>query len=86
MDDYGCIWDIRVTMPSFFRKKQQQKVCNQCLFASTGDLIEKSFRDRRVTWFSQGLWIDINLTQDLCMFRSVKGIPAGGHPEVFRKG
>jgi hypothetical protein len=26
------------------------------------------------------------LTQDLCMFRSVKGIPAGGHPEVFRKG
>ena len=25
MDDYGCIWDIRVTMPSFFRKKTTTK-------------------------------------------------------------
>ena len=51
------------------------------MMVSTDDLIEKSFRYRQVTgWFSQGLWIDIKLTQDLCMFRSIKGIPASWGP------
>ena len=82
---YGCnlicrkTWDIRLAWHHYFETKNATAMQPYGLFmmVSTDDLIEKSFRYRQVTgWFSQGLWIDIKLTQDLCMLRSIKGIPA----------